>query len=195
MADASITSTRCSVCAHPDRLALEYTLACGAGQNATAERFGLGKDAVSRHWSNHVSDAWKAATRLGPYGSREQLEQLCLDKSVSVVEGLHALYASYHAAFIANREAGATNQLISVGREMRAVLNDIGRITGEILPSVTTNLTVNTQYNSVSYAVSLSEDLVVALADMPDALERIHGVLKGRMAAALPSPFEGAAHA
>lgn len=196
MARASITTPRCTVCAHADRLTIEHTLACGGGQNATAERFGLSKDAIGRHWANHVSDTWKAAARMGPYGSREQLEKLCLDQGVSVVEGLKALYASHHAMLIATRETGATQPYLAVSREMRATLNDIGRITGELLPSVTTNVTFN-QFNSVNYLMGLGEDLVSALADMPDALDRIHAVLKGRMATALPSPdvIEGMARA
>ena len=196
MAKASITAPRCTVCAHAERLTIEHTLACGGGQNATAERFGLSKDAIGRHWANHVSDTWKAAARMGPYGSREQLEKLCLEEGVSVVGGLRALYASHHAVLIATREAGDTQRYLSVSREIRHTLTDIGRITGELLPSVTTNVSY-TQINNATYLVGLGEDLVSALADMPDALDRVHAVLKSRMASALPSPdaFEDMARA
>ncbi len=196
MAAASITAVQCTVCKHPDRVAIDHTLACGGGLHATARRFGLTKDSIGRHWKNHVSDTWKAAAKMGPYGSREQLEKLCLDQGVSVVEGLRALYSSHHAMLVATRESGSSQSYLAVAREMRQTLNDIGRITGELLPSVT-SVNISQTFNSVAYLSGLGEDLVAALQDMPDALERISVVLKNRMASALPAPpmIEGTAHA
>jgi len=196
MATASTTSPRCTVCAHAERLVIDHTLACGAEHRATGRRFGLSKDAISRHWANHVSETWKLAMTMGPYGSRAELEKLCLDEGKSVLEGLRALYSSHHALMVANREAGATQAYITVAREIRATLNDIGRLTGEILPNVS-SLTVNQTFNSVAWLSSFGEDLVAEFSDMPLVLDRLHGVLKRRMTAALPAPetIDGVAHA
>ncbi|MDF0491598.1 hypothetical protein PX554_26135 [Sphingomonas sp. H39-1-10] len=188
MAEASISAPLCTVCAHPERMTIDHILACGGVQSATADRFGLSKSAVHRHWSSHVSDAWKAAAKMGPYGSRAELEKLCLEEGVSVVEGLRALYVSYQASFISNREVGATGQMISVGREMRATLNDIGRITGELLPHVTHNTTINQQFNGDVYVTNLSREIISLFTDMPEALDRLHGYFANRIAASLPSP-------
>lgn len=133
MASASITSQRCTVCRHADRLAIEHTLACGGGQNATAERFGLSKDSVSRHWANHVSDTWKASAQIGPFRSRDQLERICLDHEINVVEALRALYSAHQMAFIANLEAGSVEKLIVISREMRDILSEISRIAEKLL--------------------------------------------------------------
>lgn len=187
MAEASITSTRCSVCASEHRLVIDNLLASGAEARATARRFGLGKDALARHFRDHVSDTWKAAVRIGPYGSREELAKLCTEEGISVVQGLRALYASHHAMLIANREAGATGAYVAIAREVRATLNDIGRITGELLPTVA-NVSVTNNFNSITYLAGLGEELVRSFADMPEALDRVQEVLQRRMNAALPAP-------
>jgi transposase-like protein len=197
MAKASISALLCTVCPHVERAVIENTLANGASQSATAKRFGVSKSALNRHWLNHVSPEWKSAAKMGPYGSREELEKLCLNKDISVVANLQALYASCHAFLIANREAGATVQFLAVVARMQSLQRDIAKITGEILPHVTTNVTNNLTVNNLAFLTSFGDDLAAALADMPDALDRIHGVLSRRMTPALPAPqtIEGLSHA
>jgi hypothetical protein len=197
MASASITSTRCSVCGHAERLTIDNLLATGAEARAVARRFGLSKSAVSRHLHGHISETWMAAMKVGPYGSQAELAKLCAEEGISVVQGLRALYASHHAMLVANREAGATNAYITVAREIRATLNDIGRITGELLPSVA-NVNITNNFNTVNYLAALGEELVQEFGDDIRGLERVHRVLQRRMASALPAPdlIEGeAAHA
>lgn len=197
MAKASITQPRCSVCRSDDRLSVESALATGAAVKATARRFGLGHMAVTRHFENHVSDTWKAAMKMGPYASREELEKLCIDQGLRVVDGLRSLYASHHATLVATRETGSTLAYLATAREMRATLNDIGRITGELLPSVA-SVSVTNNFNSVTYLAGLGEDLALEFADAPEVLTRLHRVLQRRMTAALPPPgdlIEGEARA
>jgi len=196
MAKASISSPRCTVCAHAERLTIDHLLATGAEHRATARRFDLQRDAISRHYENHVSETWKAAIKVGPYGSRAELEKLCLSEGVTVVQGLRALYASHHALLIAHLETGAWQPYLAVSREIRATLNDIGRITGELLPSVA-NFNVTNTFNSVTFLSGIGEDLAAEFANMPEALERIHRILQRQATAALPSPdvIEGVARA
>lgn len=185
MAKASITSPRCTVCCHAELPTINHLLACGAELAATARRFGLGRESVRRHFNDHVSKALIEALKMGPYGSREQLAEMCAAEGVSVVEGLRALYASHHAAMVANREVGAWPTYLAVAREQRATLNDIGRITGELMPHVG-SLTVN--FNSITYLTEVAEDLAAEAADHPEALAILQRVLQRRMNAALPSP-------
>ena len=172
---------------HAERLTIDHLMAMGADGHAVARRFGLGKDAPRRHFQNHVSEIWAAAIKISPYSSRAELEKLCLEEGASVLQGLRALYASHHAILVANREAGATNAYLATAREMRATLNDIGRLTGELLPSVA-NLSVTNNFNSVTYLIEVAEDLATEAADHPEALAILQRVLRRRMNAALPAP-------
>jgi hypothetical protein len=187
MAKASITSPRCTVCTHAERIVIDNLLATGAEARATGRRFGLSKDAISRHFRDHVSDTWKVAMKVGPYGSASELAKLCAEEGISVVQGLRALYSSYHALFVANRETGAVGATIMVGREMRAVLTDLARISGELMPAAA-NISVTNNFNSVTYLAGLGEELVAEFADMPAALTKLEHLLQRRMTAALPSP-------
>lgn len=186
MATASITSQRCTVCAHAERLTIDHLLSTGAEARATGRRFGLSKDAISRHWSAHVSDSWKAAQKMGPFASRADLEKLCINEGKSVVEALRALYASLVGMLVSTRETGSITAYLSVHREARATLNDLARLSGELLPHVST-VNIQNNFNAVSYLSAFGEDLAAEFADTPDVLDRLHRVLRRRMTAALPS--------
>jgi hypothetical protein len=45
----------CTVCSHRDCARLELELAAGRSLQSVADEFGLSKDAVQRHWKNHVT--------------------------------------------------------------------------------------------------------------------------------------------
>jgi hypothetical protein len=193
MATASVTSKRCTVCTHPERLTIDHLLATGAEFRATGRRFGLSKDAIGRHWAGHVSDAFKASVKMGPYGSRVDLEKLCLEEGKSVVEALRALYSGLVAMLVATRETGSTTAYLATHREARATLNDLARLSGELLPHVT-NLSVTQNINVVGFLASLGEDLAAEFMDMPPAMEKLHRVLQRRMKdTALPEITDRAA--
>src|SRR5213078_3939387 len=57
---------RCIVCNHAERVRIEIECAAARPDRAIAEQFGLKRDAVRRHWQNHVSGARKAELICGP---------------------------------------------------------------------------------------------------------------------------------
>src|SRR5436190_481247 len=59
-----LTSKRCQVCRHDERWRIELLRAGGASLEALATKFGLHKDAIHRHWRDHVTDQATAAARL-----------------------------------------------------------------------------------------------------------------------------------
>jgi len=59
-------SSRCQVCRHPERWRVELLRAGGASLDSLAEKFSLDRDAIWRHWTNHVSDELKANYLCGP---------------------------------------------------------------------------------------------------------------------------------
>ncbi|MDA9494043.1 hypothetical protein [Bradyrhizobium sp. CCBAU 11361] len=60
------TGPKCTVCAHDERWRIELLRAGGASLDSLATKFGLSKDAVGRHWHNHVSADMKASYLVGP---------------------------------------------------------------------------------------------------------------------------------
>ena len=61
-----LTSKRCQVCRHDERWRIELLRAGGASLEALATKFGLHKDAIHRHWRDHVTDQAKAGYLCGP---------------------------------------------------------------------------------------------------------------------------------
>jgi phage terminase large subunit-like protein len=60
-----ITSSRCQVCRHDERWRIELLRAGGASLDSLAEKFGVHRDAIFRHWRDHVSDEMKAGYLAG----------------------------------------------------------------------------------------------------------------------------------
>lgn len=55
--------TQCRACGHPDRRALDAALAAGSDTLVEiAEKFGLTKSGLDRHWQRHAGPAAAAAT-------------------------------------------------------------------------------------------------------------------------------------
>ncbi len=55
-----ITRARCIVCSHPERARIELARVSGVGLDTIAKTFGITKDAVWRHTTNHLTDAERA---------------------------------------------------------------------------------------------------------------------------------------
>lgn len=70
-----IANHRCQVCRHPERWRVELLRAGGASLDALADKFGLDRDAIWRHWSKHVPDETKATYLCGPAQSAELAEK------------------------------------------------------------------------------------------------------------------------
>jgi len=81
---------RCSVCTHVERLRIELLVATGAHQRAVAKKFGISKDALSRHWLSHVDDERRVALQFGPV-ERERLASLVAEESTSVIDHFRAV--------------------------------------------------------------------------------------------------------
>ncbi len=53
---------KCTVCVHPERVAVERAIANGESLSAVGSRFGLNRNAVYRHVANHL--VWRPSLRL-----------------------------------------------------------------------------------------------------------------------------------
>ena len=142
MAQATIMSPRCTVCTHENRMQIDHLLASGAEARATARRFGLSKDSVGRHYRDHVSDAWKASIKVGPFGSEENLRKLIAGSQTNNIETLAAYRAVINTQIIANAEVGAVGALGALLKAGHDNVSLHAKITGDLAPA-RSELTVN----------------------------------------------------
>jgi hypothetical protein len=66
---------QCAVCRHPERARIELLRAGGASYDSIGSKFGLHRDAVWRHWRDHVSPERKAQLLTGPVQLHELAER------------------------------------------------------------------------------------------------------------------------
>ena len=79
---------RCTVCSHSERTRIDYLCAQGGALLRIAKKFGVGDDALRRHFARHVTDDFKAGVKLGPFKSEEHLRTLCAEAGTSVLDNL-----------------------------------------------------------------------------------------------------------
>lgn len=148
----------CTVCDHPDRVALDAGLVAGRSYRDVARQWSLSKDSVARHHRAHVSPALvrvverKEAHRAerGPAAALARLEDL-YQRAVRVLERAEA--------------AGQTAQVLGAVREARGLVEVIAKITGELreAPAVAVNVLAAPEI------AALTTVLMRALAPYPDA--------------------------
>ena len=85
MKEPKSRSSRCQVCRHPESTRIELMRSSGVSLNVIAEKFGVQRDAVNRHWHGHVSDAMKASFLAGPL-QLEELAKKAADTGMSVLD-------------------------------------------------------------------------------------------------------------
>lgn len=120
-----VSAPRCTVCTHKDRILIDNLVSSGAEMRATARRFGLGRDAVRRHFDSHVSDAYKASVVAGSFGEEEDLRKILLVSRARTIERLDALFSGLQSRWLANVEAGADTAVVSLSKQMMDILDRI----------------------------------------------------------------------
>ena len=131
---------RCQICNHPERERIELLRAGGAGINSLAAKFGVHRDAIWRHWQKHVSAETKATLIAGPV----QLHELAIRASrenMSVLDYLAILRSQLMQQLTHVSGANNSYAVSRVGQTLLAVLQEIGRMTGEISRLSSVNLT------------------------------------------------------
>ena len=170
---------RCKVCRHPEKWRVELLRAGGASLDALAEKFGLDRDSIHRHWHHHVSLEMKASYLCGPVQLAELAEKAAAEgdsvldhlRMVRVVlEGQLALMVDAGdgrgAAFISGR-------LISVNEAMARVTGELGSMAQSI--NITNNLTVLAEHPAF---MKVQATLLKALAAHPAARADVVAALR-----------------
>ncbi len=152
----------CTCCAHPERDEIDACVTRGESTYHIADRFGLSASAVQRHARNHLSAAL-AAMRTA---EQEDRRATLLDRIETLIERAETLYDA------ASGE-GKAAQALNVLRELRGLLELLGKATGELAttPTVTVNLQTAPEWLAMR-AVILS-----ALIAYPEARNAVAGRL------------------
>jgi hypothetical protein len=135
---------KCTVCAHDERWRIELLHAGGASLNSLAEKFGLSKDAIGRHWNNHVSKEIKASYLVGP-AQLADLAAKAAEEGASVLDHFRAIRTMLMSQMAATTEAGDARGAAIVAGQLVGVLEKIGKVTGEI--ATIAQGTINIQNN------------------------------------------------
>ena len=162
----------CSICSHPDRTLIDQEIVLGKSQRKIGADFEVSRDAVSRHSANHLSPALrKAMSRRESGGPTKALDRL------------EALYSRGEAILDQSDADGKPVISLAAMKELRATLEVIARITGELddRPSVQIlNVASNPEW------VALRTALMAALAPHPAAAEAVALALAGAAASSVP---------
>jgi hypothetical protein len=130
----------------------------------------LSKDAIGRHWHNHVSAEMKASYLVGP-AQLAELAEKAADEGASVLDHFRAVRTMLMSQLAATTEAGDARGAAIVAGQLVGVLEKIGKVTGEIatIAQGTINVTNNVAIvNSPQFAKVQAAQLA-ALAPYPEA--------------------------
>ena len=146
-------SRSCTVCFHAAREAVDAAIVEKQPYRAIARQYGLSKDAVARHVA-HVSPALQAIQAVKVEAGATSL----LDRVESLIRRAEAFLA-------AAEQGGQVAQGLAAIREIRALLELLGRSSGELKdqPAVAINLLASPEI------VELTTTLLRALAPYPEA--------------------------
>jgi hypothetical protein len=180
----------CQVCRHPERWRIELLRAGGASLDSLASKFNLERDAIWRHWQNHVTTEMKASYLCGPAQLAELAEKAAAEGD-SVLDHLRMIRTVLTGQLAAMTEAGDGRGAAYVAGRLTATLETIARVTGELGSmaqsiNVTNNLTVLAEHPAF---MRMQATMLRALAAFPDARASVVAALRDMDAENAPLPL------
>jgi hypothetical protein len=184
-----VKKARCHVCGHADRALIEAARMAGASLDALAAKYGISRDAIWRHFKNHLSDEQRADI-LARIPMAELAERAAAE-GTSVLQYFSIVRSTLMQQFMLCASVGDRNGTAILAGRITEVLREIGRITGELGSMAVNNLTVNhtVVLNSPVFA-NLQANLLTALAPFPDARAAVVRALQKMDEQAEPLPEE-----
>jgi hypothetical protein len=179
---------QCTACRHVERTRLDWLIASGSQLKPLAQRFGLSPNAIYNHARKHITPEFRAAVRVGPFSSEEELRRLCAENGASVVEQLRAVNGAVSARWLIAFEAGADATFADLTSQLRKNLELMAKLTKELAPVpsvVTTNNFV--LFQSPEYIAAVT-GIADALRPFPEARRAVTAALR-RLGAASERPL------
>jgi hypothetical protein len=183
---ARLKPRTCQICRHPERERIEALRASGASLESLARKFRVHKDAIWRHWKDHVSPDLKIQYLAGPATIAELKERAALEGG-SILDHLTILRSILMGAITASAEAQSAFTLATLSGRLVEVLKEIGKLTGEIerlSPSI--SITNNLAILSDPRMIELQSGLLAIARKHPAARGDLVALLRG-LDAAVPS--------
>jgi hypothetical protein len=187
----------CAVCRHPERQRIEALRASGASLDSLARKFKVHRDAIWRHWKDHVSADLKTSYLAGPATIAELKERAALEGG-SILDHLSILRSILMGAITASAEAQSAFTLAALTGRLVEVLKAIGACTGEIERlnpgiNVTTNIAIMSDPRMIELQSGLLQiarahpaaraDIVALLRDLDAKPQGLAGGLSAPAAA------------
>jgi hypothetical protein len=164
-----VPSGTCTLCSHLERTRAELLLAEGASFAAVGRKYSVGREALRRHWLNHVSDERKASLVIGPV-QRAALAARVSEENSGVLDHLKVVRAGLYALYDAAVTAGDRTTGAMLAGRLHENLNAVARLTGQLAssPLIQNTTTVNVLINDPAFA-AFQADLIRALSRFPEA--------------------------
>jgi hypothetical protein len=162
---------RCQVCHSPERYRIEMLHVGGRGIDDLAKEFGVHRDAIWRHMTNHVTQETKVSYLAGPIKLGE-LANLAASENKSVIEYLAILRSILFGQLDRSAQQNKPYEVERIGGRTLDVLREIGRLTGELSSFASQNINVvnnQTLIMNSPIVAELQTELLQTLAPYDDA--------------------------
>lgn len=160
------TGRPCTVCAHPDLGEINSALARGGKYLTLSRRFGVSRDALRNHGSQHIPKAMALAAEA--LGSRDLAAGLGLNDEA------RELYIEARSILAEARAAKKLREALDgIGRALNC-LELLGKLTGKLRPETQVNVLVT----SPDW-LAMRERIADALEPYPLALEAVKEAMSG----------------
>ncbi len=150
----------CTICAHPDRPAIDAALVAGEAYRHIAARFGTSTGALQRHKDEHLPAALVLASEAGQVAHADDLLAQVRDlqrRTLGILDGAE--------------KAGDRRTALAAIREARGNLELLGRLAGELNDRPTINVVLSPEWLRVRAVV------IGALSPFPEARAVVAGEL------------------
>src|SRR6266478_9416165 len=118
------TNGKCAICRHSDKWRIELLRAGGASLDSLATKFGVDRDAIWRHWHDHVTPEAKAGYLIGPAELATLAERAAIEGD-SVLDYLKLCRTVLVGQLSAMSEAGDGRGAAYVARALTRTLESI----------------------------------------------------------------------
>lgn len=162
---------RCQVCRHDERWRIELLRAGGASLDSLAGKFGIHRDAIHRHYRDHVSSEMKASYLAGPV-QLQDLATKAAEQGSSVLDHLHAVRVILMGHLASVTEAGDGRAAAYIAGRLTATLESIARVSGELgdlAKSTTFHVTNIALVNEHPAFMKVQATIMRALSEHPEA--------------------------
>ncbi len=158
----------CRTCTSEDKAAIEALIVSGRSLSAVGRQFSMDRDALRRHRDRHMSMALTALR--AEQGTAVQIETTARDRVEGLVSKLEALVNRTH-------DEKRESMLLGASRELRASIELLARLSGELRPENQSTVQVLNLSTSDEW-VRTRMTILAALQRHPDALADVTNALR-----------------